>query len=312
MWNILVSGSTAYDFIMDYNDKFTNHINNDNIHKLSVCFVIDNLKKERWGTWLNIAYNLALLWKKSILMSSVWLDYIFTDFHKENINLDYVYTCSDLLSSSAYITNDNSQSQITAFYPWAMIKADLVSIHNINENIEYAIVSPNKKEAMVIQIKELNERWIKTFFDPGQAIFGMDKYDLEQAMKYSDYLIVNDFEFDLFKSKIWLEKEEIIKSFEKVIITLWSRGSVILDINWETFINPVENGNVLDPTWAWDAYRWWLLRWLNLGFSFEKSAKVWTLLASISVWYYGWQNHFIEKNDFEDRFEKEFWEKIGL
>jgi len=30
----------------------------------------------------------------------------------------------------------------------------------------------------------------------------MDKYDLEQAMKYANYLIVNDFEFDLFKSKI--------------------------------------------------------------------------------------------------------------
>jgi len=47
MSRILVSGSTAYDYIMDYGDKFTNHINNENIHKLSVCFVIDKLKKER-------------------------------------------------------------------------------------------------------------------------------------------------------------------------------------------------------------------------------------------------------------------------
>jgi hypothetical protein len=48
----------------------------------------------------------------------------------------------------------------------------------------------------------------------------MDKLDLLEAMKYSNYLIVNDFEFDLFKEKTGLEKGEIIESFEKVIITL--------------------------------------------------------------------------------------------
>lgn len=312
MWKILVSGSTAYDFIMDYNDKFTNHISSENIHKLSVCFVIDKLKKERWWTWLNIAYNLALLWEKSILMSSIWLDYEFSDFQKQNINLDYIYTCSELLSASAYITNDISESQITAFYPWAMIKADLVSIQNIKEELNYAIISPNKKEAMLNQIKELSERWVKTFFDPGQAIFGMDEYDLKQAMKYSNYLIVNDFEFDLFKSKTWFEKSEIISSFEKVIITLWSKWSVILDSVWELFIKPVENANVIDPTWAWDAYRAWLLKWLNFWYNWEKSANIWSLLASISVWHYGWQNHFISKTDFENRFKEEFGEKISL
>lgn len=312
MSRILVSGSTAYDYIMDYGDKFTNHINNENIHKLSVCFVIDKLKKERWWTWLNIAYNLALLWEKPILMSSIWLDYEFSDFHRQNINLDYVYTCSELLSASWYITNDISESQITAFYPWAMNKADLVSVYDVKELLNYAIVSPNKKEAMLAQVKELNEKWVKTFFDPGQAIFWMDKYDLEQAMKYANYLIVNDFEFDLFKSKIWLEKHEIINNFEKVVITLWSKGSVIIDEEKELFINPVEIANAIDPTWAWDAYRWWLLKWLNLGYSWETSWKIGSLLASISVWVYGWQNHFITKDDFEDRFESEFGEKIEL
>jgi len=71
MGKILVSGSTAYDYIMDFNDKFKNHIKMENIHKLSVSFLIDTMKKERGGTGLNIAYNFALLGENPLLLSSI-------------------------------------------------------------------------------------------------------------------------------------------------------------------------------------------------------------------------------------------------
>lgn len=312
MGKILVSGSTAYDYIMDFNDKFKNHIKMENIHKLSVSFLIDTMKKERGGTGLNIAYNFALLGENPLLLSSIWKDYIFSDFHTQHINLKYIYTSSEFLSASGYITNDTDGSMINAFYPWAMMDADKISILNIQEKLEYAIVAPNKKEAMIQYVQELNTLGVKTFFDPGQAIFSMNKSDLENAMKYANYFIVNDYEFDLFLEKIWQKKEEVIEKFEKVIITLWAKGSVIIDKEWEIFISAIENKNFLDPTGAGDAYRGWLLAGLNLGYSWETAGKMGSLLASLSVWFFGWQNHFIEKKDFEERFESEFWERISL
>jgi len=312
MWNILVSWSTAYDYIMDYKDKFQNHIKAENIPKLSVSFLIDELKKERWGTWLNIAYNIWLLWNRAILLSGVWKDFEFDDFLKENINLNYIYRSKDLFSSGWYITNDIAWNQITAFYPWAMNESDKVCVKWIDEKISYAIVSPNKKETMLMHMKELKNLWIRTFFDPGQAIFTMNKQDLLESMHYSDYLIVNDYEFNLFKDISWLEKEEIIKSFEKVIITMWDKWSVIIDDSSEEYIPPVINHKVVDPTWAWDAYRAWLLRWLDLWYNWLTSANIWTLLASYSVWSYGAQNHFIEKKYFQKWFEEEFGTEINL
>jgi|GEM_PF-980524 len=83
-----------------------------------------------------------------------------------------------------------------------MMDADKISILNIQEKLEYAIVAPNKKEAMIQYVQELNTLGVKTFFDPGQAIFSMNKSDLENAMKYANYFIVNDYEFDLFLEKI--------------------------------------------------------------------------------------------------------------
>lgn len=311
MWNILVSWSTAYDYIMDYKDKFQNHIKPENIPKLSVSFLIDEMKKERGWTGLNIAYNIWLLWNKAILLSWIWKDFEFSDYLKENINLDYIYR-SELLSSSWYITNDIEWNQITAFYPWAMNESNKVFIKWIDEKISYAIISPNKKETMFIHMRELKNLWVKTFFDPGQAIFGMEKEDLIEAMKYSNYLIVNDYEFDLFKDKSWLSKLEIINSYEKVIITMWDKWSVIMDHMSEEYIPAVENYEVLDPTWAWDAYRAWLLRWLDLWYDWITSANIWTLIASYSVWSYWAQNHFIEKKHFQKRFEDEFGTEIEL
>lgn len=310
MWNILVSGSTAYDYIMDYKDKFSNQIKPDNVHKISVSFLIDKMKKEKWWTGLNIAYNLALLWQASVLYTSVWKDFDFGEFIEKNVNLSYINRSSDLLSSSWYITNDLEGNQITAFYPWAMLESDKRSIMEVSEKISYAIVSPNKKEAMINHLEELHKLWIKTFFDPGQAIWMMTKKDLLNSTKYASYLIVNDYEFDLFKETIWLTKEEIISLFEKVIITLWSKWSKIIDIEEEILIPAVKNERVLDPTWAGDAYRAWLIKWLDNWFDWEKSWKIWSLLASLSISSYWWQNHYIDNKEFKLLFKEEFSEQI--
>ena len=60
---IFVSGSLAYDRIMDFPGKFADHILPEKIHILNVCFVVEGLKEKFGGTAGNIAYNLSLLEK---------------------------------------------------------------------------------------------------------------------------------------------------------------------------------------------------------------------------------------------------------
>ena len=54
--NIYVSGSIAYDRIMDFPGKFSDHILPDKIHILNVCFTVNGLIEKFGGTAGNIAY----------------------------------------------------------------------------------------------------------------------------------------------------------------------------------------------------------------------------------------------------------------
>ena len=53
--DVLVSGSVAYDRIMDFPGRFSDHILPDKIHILNVCFMINGLQENFGGTAGNIA-----------------------------------------------------------------------------------------------------------------------------------------------------------------------------------------------------------------------------------------------------------------
>ena len=59
--DILVTGSLAYDYIMDFPGHFKDHILPDKLHCINISFLVDKLKKQRGGCAANISYTLALL-----------------------------------------------------------------------------------------------------------------------------------------------------------------------------------------------------------------------------------------------------------
>ena len=65
---IIVTGSLAYDYIMNFPGKFSDHILPDKVHMLTVSFLVDSMKRMRGGTAGNIAYSLALLGAKTLLV----------------------------------------------------------------------------------------------------------------------------------------------------------------------------------------------------------------------------------------------------
>ena len=54
--NIFVSGSLAYDRIMDFPGRFSDHIMPDKIHHLNVSFNVNSLVERSGGTAGNISY----------------------------------------------------------------------------------------------------------------------------------------------------------------------------------------------------------------------------------------------------------------
>jgi adenosine kinase len=90
--NALVCGSIAWDTIMVFNDRFTNHILPDKIHRLNVSFLVPQLRREFGGCAGNIAYNLKLLGDIGYPMATVGRDFgPYRDWMSQNgVPTDYI------------------------------------------------------------------------------------------------------------------------------------------------------------------------------------------------------------------------------
>ena len=58
---MVVTGSIAYDYLMSFPGKFTEHFLPEHFHRVSLSFLVDTMDKRRGGCAPNIAYTLALL-----------------------------------------------------------------------------------------------------------------------------------------------------------------------------------------------------------------------------------------------------------
>ena len=69
---IVVTGSLAYDYIMNFPGYFKDHILPDKVHMLTVSFLVDSMRRMRGGVAGNIAYTLALLGEISASTAPGW------------------------------------------------------------------------------------------------------------------------------------------------------------------------------------------------------------------------------------------------
>ena len=73
--NIVVTGSIAYDYLMSFPGKFTEHFLPEHMHRVSLSFLVDTMDKRRGGCAPNIAYTLALLGERPRLMATAGQDF---------------------------------------------------------------------------------------------------------------------------------------------------------------------------------------------------------------------------------------------
>src|SRR5437773_7959289 len=73
--SIIVTGSIAFDYLMSFPGKFTEHFLPDHMSRVSLSFLVDTMDKRRGGCAPNIAYTLALLGERPILMATAGQDF---------------------------------------------------------------------------------------------------------------------------------------------------------------------------------------------------------------------------------------------
>lgn len=313
MKKILVSGSTAFDYNLMYDKNFASQFPSSDISAgINMSLLTPDLEKTFWGTGLSICYNLALLSEDPILISSVWGDFIFEGLIEEKVNLDYVHRDNMVLSSSAYIVSDSEGNQMSFFHPGAMNQWEKSQIKYVREEIDYAIVAPNMKQAMIQHVYELSDKSAKIFLDPGQQITDFSRDEIVPLFDLTAYLIVNQYEYRELMQKVWMDEDELKLKFNKIIVTYGAEWSQIIDTQETIHVPAVMIDNVIDPTGAGDAYRAGLIKGLRLWYDWKTSAQIGTILASYCVQHYGSQNHFFNLWVIMQDMKEKFWVEVDL
>ena len=302
---IIVSGSLAYDRIMDFPGNFSEHILPEKIHVLNVCFQVNGMREKFGGTAGNIAYALALMGEKPEISAAIGHDYHrYLDWLSKNgISTKSIKIIEDEFTSSAYITTDQSDNQITGFNPGAMKYSSSLDFDQLNPKETILIISPGNLEDMVNYPLFCKAKGIDYIFDPGQSLPMLDARNLVQAIDGCRFLISNDYELDLIIKKTGLNKEALLRRAGTVIVTLGELGSRILTPEGEINIPAVKPKKIDDPTGAGDSYRGGLISGLVQGKDIVESARMGSVCASFAVECYGTQEYSFSLEEFNERLQ---------
>lgn len=305
---IFVSGSLAYDRIMDFPGRFVDHILPEKIHILNVCFMVNGLTERFGGTAGNIAYNLALLQERPYILATAGRDFgPYREWLEQlGLPLTGIKEIPQEFTAGAYITTDLSDNQITGFNPGAMKYASEYRFDGLDPAAALAIVAPGSLDDMLAYTRFYKERGVRFIFDPGQSIPAWGGDDLSEMTAGSQALIVNDYELEMFRQKTGLDVAGLLALTPYLIVTRGEQGSVLQMQGGSEEVPAVTAKQVLDPTGAGDAYRAGLLKGLALGLGWLEAARMGAVLASFSVEQQGTQEHHLEIKEFWDRYTETF------
>ena len=306
--NIYVSGSLAYDRIMDFPGKFSDHIMPDKIHILNVCFTVNGMVEKFGGTAGNIAYSLGLLGEKPLVLATIGRDYqaYFEWLGKNSLPTSGIKIIEEEFTAGAYITTDLSDNQITGFNPGAMKRQSEYRFGNESAGESIGLIAPGNLGDMIRYAEEYRERGIPFICDPGQSLTAWSGADLRNWLRGSLVLISNDYELDLIIKMTGLDKKGLLGQTRTVITTLGEKGSLISTGDGDQKIGVAEASGVADPTGAGDAYRAGLLKGLIKGVNIRKAAQMGAVAASYAIEKYGTQEHRFTFKEFLERYRKNF------
>jgi adenosine kinase len=304
--NIIVSGSLAYDRIMDFPGYFSDHILPEKIHVLNVSFTVTGMTEKFGGTAGNIAYGLAMLGESPLILATIGHDYrrYFEWLAKNDITSEGVRIIEEEFTAGAYITTDQADNQITGFNPGAMKHPTFFDFDNINPEESIVTIAPGNLDDMMRYSQKCKDRGIDYIFDPGQSLPMWDAEDLTRCVEGSKIIISNDYEMELIISKTELDREALLKLTKTIITTLGEKGSRICTLDCEIDIPAIESKGVVDPTGAGDAYRAGLIKGLIHGKDIEMCAIMGSVCASFAVESYGTQDYSFTPREFGERLIK--------
>jgi adenosine kinase len=306
--NVVLTGSVAYDYLMTFPGRFSEHILADRLDRLSLSFLVDSLERRPGGIAANIAYTLALLGERPVVMATVGDDFAEerAGLEAQGVDTSGIRIVEGSLTASFFVNTDQVNSQIASFFTGAMAHAAQLRFADLSPRPDLALISPNDPTAMRVYVLECRELGIPYFYDPSQQIVRLDAETLQEGLRFCKALFVNDYEMSLLEARTGFGLPEILEHADFVAVTRGEAGVEITTREARIHVPAVPPETVVDPTGVGDSFRGGFLKGYIHGLSLERCGQMGILAATYCLENRGPQGHRYDLPSFVARFRRHF------
>jgi adenosine kinase len=279
---IAVTGSIATDHLMHFPGRFADLLVVDQLDRMSLSFLVDDLTIRRGGSAGNIAFALGVLGQSPLLVGAVGGDFdeyrAWLDDH--GVDTSAVLVCEDVHTARFVCTTDDDMRQIGSFYTGAMARSGRIHLADFAARADIVLVGASDPGAMVQLTAECREAGTPFVADVSQQVARMDGEGIRALVEGARFLMTNDYEWELLQQKTGWTEAQVAERVDVRVTTLGEHGAHITgrDIG-ELKIGVVPETGKVDPTGVGDAFRAGFLAATQRGLSLERGAQLGSLIA---------------------------------
>ena len=222
---IAVTGSVATDHLMTFSGRFSEQVLPEQIGSLSLSFLASDLQVRRGGTAANIAFGMAVLGARPLLVGSVGRDaaeYV-GDLAAAGVDTSGVRTSATLATARFTCTTDLDHNQIGTFYPGAMAEAAEIELAALGP-LDLVVVAPNDPGAMLRHTDECRPSGTPFAADPSQQLAFLDGGSVRRLVDGAAYLFTNEYEAGLVRDKTGWSDDEVLERVGTRVTTHGAQG----------------------------------------------------------------------------------------
>ncbi len=312
--SLLVTGSIATDHLMSFPGRFSDSLVVDQLDKIALSFLVDDLEVRRGGCAANIAFGLGNLGLQPVLVGAVGEDFV--DYRswlvRHNVDCESVHVSRTKHTARFVCTNDSTMAQIASFYAGAMSEAREIELSPIVERVggpSYVLIGPNDPQGMLRHTRECRERGYRFVADPSQQLAFGDGEMIRELIDGAAILFSNEYESALIEKKTGWTNDEVLSRVGIQVVTLGAEGVRVEREGEAPVVVPaVPEIAKVEPTGVGDAFRAGFLAALEWELSLERAAQLGCLLAVYVVEQVGTQEYSLDQAAFVRRFADAYGE----
>ncbi len=298
---VAVTGSIATDHLMHFPGKFSEQLVAEQLHRVSLSFLVDDLVVRRGGIGANIAFGLGVLGCSPVLVGAVGAD--FADYRswleRHGVDCSGVRVSETAHTARFVCTTDDDMCQIASFYAGAMSESRLIELSPVAERVgglDLVLISPDDPEGMLRHAEECRQRGYRFGVDPSQQMARMSGEQIRSFVDGAHYLFTNDYEWELLRQKTGWSEQEVMSRVGLRITTLGEKGvEIVAEDGSVLHVGAVPETSKADPTGVGDGFRAGFLAGLTQGLSLERSAQLGSLVAVLVLETIGTQEWLFDK-----------------